>query len=223
MKMHIYFKAAIAILILQLVVVMVLGYSIPKDAKIPVHWNIRNEIDGYATRDTAIIPFWLFNLGLLLLMMFSGKLSPVYRQNRERYDAVMPIMTLGLVFFFALFHVYILLLGKYPECAGKVQIIFVLIGALFVFLGNILPKIPRNYIAGIKTPWTFYSDEIWRRTSRMGGYCFVLLGIVMFIRGIFNISAGWINILLLVLLVILIFFPVLYSFVLFKKGVGKDE
>jgi len=222
MKMHIYFKLAIVILLIQLVAVLILGYSLPKETKLPTHWNIKSEIDGYASRDTAIIPFWLFNLGLFLLMMFSRKISPVYRQNQERYDAVIPIMSLGLVFFFALFHVYILLLGHYPEWQGKTLMIYVLIGALFVFLGNILPKVPRNFIAGIRVPWTLYSDEIWRKTSRLGGYCFVILGLVMIIRGIFNLNTGWMNALSFILLLIVIFVPVIFAFILYKTN-KKEE
>ncbi len=222
MKMHKYFKIAIGILVIQLCVVLFLGYTLVPWTKIPIHWNIQNHIDGYASRDAAIIPFWLFNLGLFLLMMFSGKLSPVFKQNKERYDAITPLMTMGMVFFFALFHIYMLLLGHYPQWQGKVQMIFLLIGALFLFLGNILPKMPRNFIAGIKTPWTIYSDEIWRKTSRMGGYCFALFGLLMLIRGIFNITVAWMNKVDIVMLVILIGFPTLYSFLLYQKG-KKEE
>ena len=222
MKMHKYFMIAIGILIIQLIAVLFLGYSLLPETKIPVHWDIQNNINGYASRDAAIIPFWLFNLGLFLLMMFSGKLSPVFKQNKERYDVIIPLMTMGMVFFFALFHVYMLLLGHYPQWQGKAQIIFVLMGSLFVFLGNILPKMPRNFIAGIKTPWTFYSDEIWRKTSRLGGYCFVIMGVTMLARGILNITATWMNTLEIILLITLIGLPVLYSFLLYQKT-RKDE
>lgn len=217
MKMHKYFKLSIAVLVIQLAVVLWLGFSLPADTKIPIHWNIKNEIDGYASRNMAVFPFWLFNLGLFLLMMFSARLSPVFQQNRERYDAVIPPMTLVLVFFFALFHVYMLLLGHYPWLEDKLQIIYILIGALFICLGNILPKLPRNYIAGIKTPWTIYSDEIWRRTSRLGGFSFVILGLLMLVKGLFNLQAAWLNYTLLALLGFLVLGPVLYSFALYQK------
>jgi len=216
--MHKYNKATLVILVVQLIVVLYLGYTLPKATMIPVHWNVQNQIDGYASRNTAIIPFWLFNLGLGLLMMFSEKLSPVFKQNKERYDAIIPLMTMGMVFFFALFHIYMLLLGHYPVWQNKIQMLFILMGGLFIFLGNILPKLPRNFIAGIKTPWTFYSDEIWRKTSRMGGYCFVILGLSMLARGFFNIRAMWMNYAELIMLVVVIVFPVLYSFLLYQKS-----
>jgi len=221
MKLNKNYIASIVVLILQLIIVLILGYSLPQDAKLPVHWNIRGQIDNYASRNMAIIPFWLFNLGLFLLLMFSGKPPPVHRQNKERYEASIQPLAFGLVLFFAIFHVYILLLGKYPRWQEQTQFIFVLMGLLFIFLGNLLPRIPRNYIAGIKVPWTLYSDTIWRKTSRLGGYCFVFLGLLMLVKGLLNITAMWMNFLLLAVLVIVVFVPIIYAFILFKSN--KEE
>lgn len=222
MKLHKSYVISIVILVIQLAVVLWMGYSLPKDTQLPIHWNIHNQIDNFAPRNTAIIPFWLFNLGLFLLMMFSNKLSPVLAQNKERYDAMIPSMTLGLVIFFALFHIYILLLGHYPQMQENSKGIYVLIGLLFIFLGNIMPKVPRNYIAGIKTPWTFYSDEIWRKTSRLGGYCFFVFGALMLVKGIFTVNGQLIYWLLLIMLFVLVFLPITYAFYLYKTG-KKEE
>jgi uncharacterized membrane protein len=222
MKMHKYFILAIAVLLIQLIVVLILGKSLPADARLPIHWNINNEIDGWASKNAALIPFWLFNLGLFLLMMFSGRLVPVFKQNRERYEAIIPLMTFGLTFFFAIFHIYILLLGINPEWQSKTQIVFIMMGGLFIFMGNILPRTPRNFIAGYKLPWTLYNDEIWRRTHRLSGWCFVTLGLVMLVRGVFNILAPWMNFLMLIFLIGLVFLPIIYSFVLYRQGKGEE-
>jgi uncharacterized membrane protein len=216
MKIHKYFLMAMLVLVIELIVVAWLGYSLPADTRIPMHWNIHSEIDGWASRNTAILPFWLFNLGLFLLMMFSRQLSPVFKQNRERYDAVIPGLTLILVIFFALIHVYMLVLGHYPELESKVQFIFILMGAMFICLGNILPKVPRNFIAGYKISWTLYSDEIWRRTHRLAGFCFVIFGAVLMLKGIFNLRTGWANAAMLIGLLGLAIVPIIYSFILFK-------
>jgi uncharacterized membrane protein len=223
MKMHRSYVISIVILVIQLAIVLWLGYSLPEDTQLPIHWNIHNQIDNFAPRNTAIIPFWLFNLGLFLLMMFSSKLSPVVKQNKERYDVMIPTMTLGLVFFFALFHIYILLLGHYPQWQEHSSGIYVLIGLLFVFLGNILPKVPRNYIAGIKTPWTFNSDVIWRKTSRLGGYCFFLLGLLMLIKGVLHTNAVLLNWLLVIMLAVSVLIPMIYAFYLYKRGTTEDK
>ncbi len=54
-------------------------------------------------------------------------------------------------------------------------------GALFLAIGNYLPKVRRNYTYGIKLPWTYSSDENWNATHRFGGkvWFFCGLGILL--------------------------------------------
>ena len=54
-----------------------------------------------------------------------------------------------------------------------------LVGGLFVVIGNYLGKVRRNFFVGIRTPWTLTSDEVWARTHRVGGWLFVLAGIAI--------------------------------------------
>ncbi len=55
-------------------------------------------------------------------------------------------------------------------------IVNIVIGFIFIILGNYLPKIKRNYTIGIRTSWALNSDENWSRTHRFSGYVFVLTG-----------------------------------------------
>lgn len=46
----------------------------------------------------------------------------------------------------------------------------VVYGVLMVGLGNVLPKLPRNGLVGIRTPWTLADPVVWERTHRVRGY-----------------------------------------------------
>jgi len=50
----------------------------------------------------------------------------------------------------------------------------ILFGAagLFYYVGVFLPHAERNWFAGIRTPWTLSSDEVWDRTHALGGRLF---------------------------------------------------
>jgi uncharacterized membrane protein len=50
-------------------------------------------------------------------------------------------------------------------------------GALLVALGNVLPKLPRNGLIGIRTPWTLADPVVWERTHRLGGYLVTAAGL----------------------------------------------
>ena len=58
------------------------------------------------------------------------------------------------------------------------------LGALFIIIGNIMPKASRNSIFGLRTCWSMKNDEVWRRCQRFGGCSAVVCGIMMIICGI---------------------------------------
>jgi len=49
---------------------------------------------------------------------------------------------------------------------------------LLIFLGNYMGKLRRNFWAGIRTPWTILNETVWERTHRLGGWLFVLAGLI---------------------------------------------
>lgn len=51
-------------------------------------------------------------------------------------------------------------------------------GVLMVALGNIMPKLPRNGLIGIRTPWTLADPRVWERTHRLSGYLITAAGLV---------------------------------------------
>jgi uncharacterized membrane protein len=44
------------------------------------------------------------------------------------------------------------------------------LGAFFVLIGLVMPRVRRNPWIGVRTPWTLTSDENWARTHRFAGY-----------------------------------------------------
>jgi immunity protein, SdpI family len=54
----------------------------------------------------------------------------------------------------------------------------VVYGVLMIALGNVMPKLPRNGIIGIRTPWTLADPVVWERTHRLGGYLVTASGLV---------------------------------------------
>ena len=96
-----------------------------------------------------------------------------------------------------------------------VTVITLLVGGLFVVVGNYLGKVRRNFFVGIRTPWTLASDEVWARTHRVGGWLFVLAGIAIVA------SAGGSRQLLPVVLLASVgtaaLISVAYSYVVYRK------
>ncbi len=210
------FKFAVIIVLIQIALSLYLGLSLPDDAKVPTHWNIKGEIDGWSGKWTASFLFPGINLALLLLAVFFPVLSPRFRKDPERFQKILPSIISILVFFFALIHIYSLLLAKdsLPQ-AGN--FILIAIGLMFVLLGNLLPKIPSNFYMGVRLPWTLSSETVWRKTHRLAGWCFSISGLTLLIVGLINKITVLAQIFLLAAFILLVIIPILFAFFYYKR------
>ena len=66
-----------------------------------------------------------------------------------------------------------------------------MVAALILGASFMIAKIPRNPIIGIRTPWTLASDDIWRRTHRIGSRLFVAYGLAMLLTAL--VAPAWIG------------------------------
>ena len=211
------FWISVIIIMIQILLALYLSSFIAGDARIPSHWNIRGEIDGYTGKWTAILLFPAINLLLFVFMLILPIISVRYKETAERSSRMVPIITNIIIFFFAVIHIYSLLLGA-ELVSNTGSFLYYALGLMFILLGNILPKMPSNFFIGIRTPWTLSSEYVWRKTHKVGGLCFVLSGLLMiFIPAIWGNNSIALTI-MFILFMILILYSVLYSFILYKKG-----
>ncbi len=87
------------------------------------------------------------------------------------------------------------------------------VGILLMVLGNLMGKITRNHIVGIRTPWTLSSEEVWFRTHRLGGVLLVLAGLALTINAL--LDGGLVFAVSLVIAAAVV--PAAYSYVLARR------
>ena len=93
-----------------------------------------------------------------------------------------------------------------------------LLGVIFIVIGNYLPKCRQNYTIGIKLPWTLSDTENWDRTHRFAGKIWMLCGVLEIIVGFLPIAQFEIVTIALILLATI---PVaVYSYLLYRKKMG---
>lgn len=213
------YKWTLLILALHLLAVLYFASVLPADAKVPMHWNISNQIDGWSGKTTGLLWGIGLNIIMFLLLWLMPWYAPWYRRNRNRFENVLPPLTAVLILFFSLLSVYALAVAKWGEF-NRVNILLILMGLLFIFLGNLLPKVPKNFFVGFKTPWTLANDVVWDKTHRLGGILFVISGLIMILKGFVFTQHAAFQTVTAVLAFALVLYPVLHSFILFKK-LGK--
>jgi len=201
--------------LLIIVIAIILGfyfYSVFPD-QVPLHWNVYGQVDSWGSRlQGAIIgPAILTGIYLLFLLI------PLIDPKKEKYDQfAKTYLAIRLLLMLVIFGVF--LIAALAGLGYKVRIevwIPVLIGLLFIFLGNYMGKIKSNWFIGIRTPWTLSNDEVWDKTHRLGGKLFMLLGLFMLTAPI--LPGQFIFLGMIILIIVLTAVTTIYSYVLFKK------
>lgn len=149
--------------------------------KIPTNWGYNGTVT-YSPKTTV----WLC-CGLLPFLAFLFDYMPKIDPRKRNYIKFAPYYDSFCIFmqFFLLVMLGITLSESFfPGHISVGRIVTIIVGILFMFLGNVLPKTRSNFYMGIKTPWTLSDDEIWRRTHRLGGK-------TMFAAGALSLIFGW--------------------------------
>ena len=195
--------------ILILIIFNILFYD-KMPAELPTSWNFQGQANEYGSRFDAMVltPGFFVIMNAVLLFMLDN--DP---RNKKQNNFVMTISKLAMPLIMLVIYVITIMVGLGRDINVSV-IIPVFIGLLFIAIGNYLPKTKRNYTMGIKLPWTLNSDENWRRTHRLGGICFIIIGLSL-ILSVFLKS----EIVFLVPLILGGIIPAIYSYYLYTKGI----
>lgn len=158
--------------------------------QVPRQWALNGSVNSWMEKDYL----WLLDaLPIFLLILF--KVIPTvepradsYRRMRRLWGVFVTAMTLLMIGFTWMTELYFwgpaALWDYLPAMA------ICLIGAGLVALGNYMPRIRQNYTMGVRTPWALASEHCWQRTQRMGGICFVIIGVLMILSTLFDLATG---------------------------------
>jgi uncharacterized membrane protein len=151
--------------------------------RVPQHWNAAGEIDRWGRPEEAA---WTMPIILALmwaLFLALPKLSPKPAPMDSFFGAY-ETMTLAVLSFMALLHWSILQASIAPLDVPRVMAAGMC--GMGVVMGNVIGRLRRNHFAGIRTPWTMESDEVWHRTHMHAGrivFFSSLVGLILALLG----------------------------------------
>ena len=169
------------LLIAAMFVVAALTWPVAPE-RIPVHWGLSGEADGYAGRFWGLFGQPLIATGLYVLFLVLPRVDPL-GTNYARFRNPYLIVRYLIVLFIGVIYGLVVLWARGVDLEFSV-VLPVAIGLLFVVVGNLLGKIRPNWFVGIRTPWTLTSKRSWTKTHRLGGWLFVFLGLTFLVGGL---------------------------------------
>jgi uncharacterized membrane protein len=156
--------------------------------RIPVHWGIRGEVNGYGGKIEGLLLLPATALLVYLSMLFLPRIDPG-RANYRRFSGAYVILRAAVLVTMAAMYgmIHLTMRGR----AVDVSLVTGLtVGGLFFLVGNLLGKIRPNWFVGIRTPWTLSSKRAWTRTHRFAGWVFIVGGLLIMAAGVLRTAVA---------------------------------
>ncbi|MCI4443178.1 MAG: SdpI family protein [Lentimicrobium sp.] len=185
--------------------------SLPE--KVPIHWNYKGEIDDWGTKYSLVGLVFLLPVLTYVLMLVIPKIDP--KKRIELMGGKYFQIKFVLVLFMSILALFILHSSQ-SQTLSSPSMVFVLIGLLFMALGNYFKVIKQNYFLGIKTPWTLESEEVWKLTHILAGKLWIVGGLSIVIFSL--VIPEDINFYFFIGITLIIsIVPIVYSYLIYKK------
>lgn len=197
------------IILLPIIAGLLLWNKLPE--RFETHWDFSGNADGWSSRGMAVFGLPLVLLAVQWICVFVTFQDP---KNKNRNHKVMGLMFWIVPVVSILGGVVIYLNALGIACSSS-RIGFGLLGALFIVIGNYMPKCSQNHTIGIKIPWTLASEANWNATHRLAGRLWMIGGVIM-LAGIFlpMVHQPW---LLAIVVAMMVAVPLVYSYLFYRK------
>lgn len=162
--------------------------------RIPAHYGFDNQVTRWGSKyETLLYPLVTVLMGYFMLAM--AKVGAKDEEHGKNNENVLLISGIFISLLFNILNAYSLYTSFHKvENLSSVpidlnQLVFGITGMLMIVVGNVMPKLRMNSVAGLRTPWSMKNEATWKKCQRMGGISFmaggaVIIGISIALKGI---------------------------------------
>ncbi len=139
-----------------------------------IHWGISGEADNFAGKGFAVFAMPVLMAALHWVCLIVSSLD---KSNKNQNKKIV-----GIVFWIIPIITVVVQSSVFATAVGQsfdlTNIILALVAAMFIFIGNYLPKVTQNRTLGVKLPWTLNNVANWNATHRFTGKLWVICGVI---------------------------------------------
>lgn len=165
--------------LLPILLGMIFYQQLPDE--MPVHFNINNEPDNYASKNFALFGIPAILTGLQILCC-------VISDSKEKKEIVKPKFITIIKWFIPILSIVVSTILIEIPLGSTVDVrksICLVMGILFILTGNYLPKMSYEAAKGKIHPMP-KDEKRYRKMTRMWGYSFVVVGIALLFSILFQ-------------------------------------
>ena len=185
-------------------------------AQVPLHYNIKGEVDRYGDKSELILIPIMTSLLIYVIFSVVPYIDPKKQIQKlgKKYHTLKRVITT----FMSILALFIIYNAKNQSFANP-NYILMLCGILFIIFGNYFKTLKTNYFIGIRTPWTLENENIWKETHKLGGKIWFIGGFIIILSSLtYNEQTNFIIFMITIAIMVLV--PVIYSYLLFRKQKG---
>lgn len=177
--------------------------------EMPTHFSgAGNIVDGWSSKPVAVFGLPVFLLAMEWFCLLVTAADPKKKNISDKMIRII-LWIIPVISVETAVCIYGTALDRKIDVGMQTN---VLIGILFIVLGNYLHKVKQNHSIGLRIPWTLNDADNWNRTHRFGAWVFIIAGIAMCINGYFKSLT-----VLGIIIAVTVALPVLYSYILSRK------
>lgn len=202
-------KNKLSILATTLPLLLVVYYYNRLPEKIAIHFDFNFNADNFIAKKYFIfLP--------LAILLFQVVMLWLEDKKGHANDSQLPLIP-WIIPAISLFGVTASINYSVYEQTSIIRLAPILLGIMFLAIGNFLPKTTQNKTVGIKLPWTLKSEDNWYHTHRFTGFLWVIIGILIILLTLTPFNLSW----LIFLIALAAILPVIYSYLLAKKQINN--
>lgn len=168
---------------------------------IPMHHDFAGNTDRWGSKtESFIFPVIILCVTLfwhMLICTFEKKAAKA-KTEKEQMEAkssakFLCIVGISEAVMFGIMHYCILYSSCVQANAGGskatidiARVSCILCGIMFVVLGNFMTKAKRNAVVGLRTVWSMYNDNTWRKSNRFAAISIIVAGLLTIITTAFT-------------------------------------
>ncbi len=148
--------------------------------RVPMQWNLHGQVNWYAPKEWGllVLPLWMAIVYGILFWREALDRSRQRAEGGELSSHGKATRTIRLTISILVLGLYLVqvasALGRHPDMGRLASAVGPFILAI---VGNFFGKLKPNRYMGVRLPWTLRSETVWRKTHRVAGWLYTIVGL----------------------------------------------
>ena len=199
---------------------------------VPMHYDMSGNIDRWGSKyENMIFPIIILIMALfwtLFIRYYDRKAEEASNEKESagsRSNAkVIGIVGLCTAVMFTVMQGF-LLYGSYTEAISGAEketvdiarVTCILMGILFIVIGNFMTKTRINSNVGVRVSWSKYNETTWRKSNRFGAIAFIAAGVLTILTAVFMKNSFAAAMMAVVYIILVSIASVVYAYRVYRK------